>query len=108
MSTKLGCRYAALFLPVGLGMVMAGCSMDHSTTTGAAENLGASQRSVAELPRVVQSVPRIEATLACIRKTEVLKDKVFVVGPFADSTGKINSVALGATGAFVPQGGSAA
>jgi hypothetical protein len=60
------------------------------------------------LPRVVQAVPRIEAALACIRKTDALRDKVFVVGPFADSTGKINSVALGATGAFVPQGGSAA
>jgi hypothetical protein len=30
-----------------------------------------------------------------------------VVGPFADSTGKINAVAQGATGNFVPQGGSA-
>ena len=31
-----------------------------------------------------------------------------VVGSFADSTGKINAVAAGSTGAFVPQGGSAA
>jgi len=31
-----------------------------------------------------------------------------VVGSFADSTGKINATAQGATGAFVPQGGSAA
>lgn len=29
-------------------------------------------------------------------------------GPFADSTGKINAVAPGATGNFIPQGGSAA
>ena len=33
--------------------------------------------------------------------------KTFVVGPFADSTGKINSVAVGSTGNFIPQGGSA-
>ena len=37
-----------------------------------------------------------------------LRGVTFVVGPFADSTGKINAVAPGATGNFIPQGGSAA
>ena len=62
----------------------------------------------APLPTKVQTYTRIEDTLACIRRTEVLKGKTFVVGSFADSTGKINAVASGATGNFLPQGGSAA
>ena len=61
----------------------------------------------ASMPSSVQPYPRIEGTLACIRQTGVLRGKTFVVGPFADSTGKINAVAQGATGNFVPQGGSA-
>lgn len=60
------------------------------------------------MPSVVQPYARIEETLACIRSTGVLHGKTFVVGPFADSTGKINAVAPGATGNFIPQGGSAA
>lgn len=60
------------------------------------------------LPSVVQPYPRIESALACIRASGALQGRTFVVGPFADSTGKINAVAAGATGAFVPQGGSAA
>jgi hypothetical protein len=62
----------------------------------------------AELPSKVTPYPRIEGVLTCIRQTQALSGRVFVVGPFADSTGKVNSVASGATGAFVPQGGSAA
>ncbi len=62
----------------------------------------------AALPSVVQPYERIDNVLACIRATGVLRGLTFVVGPFADSTGKINTVAMGATGAFVPQGGSAA
>lgn len=62
----------------------------------------------ATLPTTVEPYPRIERTLACIRDTGVLSRKTFVVGPFADSTGKINAVAPGSTGNFVPQGGSAA
>ena len=57
---------------------------------------------------MVQSLPRIDTALSCIRASGAIKDRIFMVGPFADSTGKINSVAIGATGAFVPQGGSAA
>ena len=62
----------------------------------------------AALPSVVQPYPRIERTLRCIRDSGVLQNRTFVVGPFADSTGKINAVAPGATGNFIPQGGSAA
>lgn len=61
----------------------------------------------AALPTSVRPYPQIEQTLACIRSTGVLRGKIFEVGSFADSTGKINSVAPGATGAFIPQGGSA-
>jgi len=63
--------------------------------------------SKASMPSVVQPYPRIEGTLECIRRTGVLRDRTFVVGPFADSTGKINAVAVGSTGNFIPQGGSA-
>ncbi len=62
----------------------------------------------AALPSAVQPYPRIEETLYCIRRTGVLRGKTFVVGAFADSTGKINAVAAGSTGNFMPQGGSSA
>jgi hypothetical protein len=61
----------------------------------------------AALPTAVQPYPRIERVLGCIRETGVLRRRTFVVGSFADSTGKINAVAEGSTGNFVPQGGSA-
>jgi hypothetical protein len=61
----------------------------------------------ASLPTAVQPYPQIERALSCIRDTRVLQRRLFVVGSFADSTGKINAVADGATGNFVPQGGSA-
>lgn len=60
----------------------------------------------ASLPTAVKPYPRIETTLACIRSTGAVRGRTFVVGSFADSTGKLNQVANGATGAFVPQGGS--
>jgi hypothetical protein len=62
----------------------------------------------AALPTTIKGEPKIEAMLACIRSTGVLRRKTFEVGSFADSTGKGNSVAEGATGNFLPQGGSAA
>jgi hypothetical protein len=61
----------------------------------------------AALPTAVQPYPKIDRVLGCIRETGVLRRRTFVVGSFADSTGKINAVAQGATGNFVPQGGSA-
>jgi len=92
------CRsIASAVLLVGLG----GCqTVEHA-------RLSEPEVTAAALPTTVRPYPQIEQALACIRSTGVLKGKVFEVGSFADSTGKINSVAPGATGAFVPQGGSA-
>src|SRR5579885_2419902 len=63
--------------------------------------------TLAPLPTAVQPYGRIDETLACIRHTGVLRHTTFIVGAFADSTGKINSVAPGSTGNYLPQGGSA-
>ncbi len=49
----------------------------------------------------------IDAVLRCMNQSGVLRSKVFAVGPWVDSTGKINAVANGATGAFLPQAGTA-
>lgn len=59
-------------------------------------------------PSAVVRYPQADAVLSCIRDTGRLRNTTFSVGSFADSTGKINSVAVGATGNFLPQGGSAA
>jgi hypothetical protein len=76
-----------------------------ANSNGSSPNVPVTQ---AVLPTVIHPYERIDNALKCIRSTGVLEGRTFVVGPFADSTGKINSVAEGATGAFVPQGGSAA
>lgn len=94
-------RYTRLGMLAGL-ILLSGCrSAMHDESP---------QRELAvttsSLPSVVKPYPRIESTLACIRSTGAVHGKTFVVGSFADSTGKINQVANGATGAFVPQGGS--
>ena len=76
----------------------------------ACSNVGVSNKPLvtsAALPSVIDRYGPIERTLECVRESGVLRGRTFVVGPFADSTGKINSVAVGATGNFVPQGGSA-
>ena len=59
------------------------------------------------MPTAIKGYTRIDDVLYCIRRTGVLQHQTFVVGAFADSTGKINSVSPGSTGNFVPQGGSA-
>jgi hypothetical protein len=103
----VGTRIAAAVLALPL----AACetAWNQSTTDlGGPDKKGFVPVTKAAMPSVVQPYPRIEETLRCIRHTGVLHGKTFVVGPFADSTGKINSVALGATGNFIPQGGSAA
>lgn len=61
----------------------------------------------AELPSVVQRLALVDDVLLCIADTHVLEDVVFLIGSFADSTGKINATAQGGTGNFLPQGGSA-
>lgn len=86
-----------------LALLMAAC------TTTVDEN-GLTQPNVtkAALPSAVVPYEEIESTLICIGETGALEGKRFWVGAFADSTGKGNAVADGATGNFLPQGGSAA
>jgi hypothetical protein len=100
---------AALF-----AVIVALCGFTQSAVWNTSDSdLGGPDRKIripvtkASMPSSVQPYPRIETTLQCIRRTGVLRNKTFVVGPFADSTGKINAVAAGATGNFIPQGGSA-
>ena len=83
---------------------LAGCA----ATPTLDESVPAPQVNVSQaaLPKAVQPYPKIERVLHCVRDTGVLRGKSFVIGSFADSTGKINAVAQGATGNFVPQGGS--
>lgn len=64
--------------------------------------------SKAAPPSAVVRYAQADQVLACIRDTGRLRNTTFSVGSFADSTGKINAVAIGATGNFLPQGGSAA
>lgn len=63
--------------------------------------------TTASLPSKVRPYPQIDEALGCIARTRVLRGVTFEVGAFADSTGKINQVAIGATGNFMPQAGSA-
>lgn len=97
---------------IAAALMLGGCAQGFVWNSSETD-LGGPDRKIrvpvtkASMPSSVQPYPRIEATLACIRQTGVLRGKTFVVGPFADSTGKINAVAQGATGNFVPQGGSA-
>lgn len=92
---------AAIVLPA----VLAGCDTFHRDRLPVAHAVPV---TTASLPTVVQPYPRIERVLYCINNSGVLRGRRFVVGSFADSTGKINAVAQGATGNFVPQGGSSA
>lgn len=89
-----------------LAVTLAGCSFSAAELH---QDPGDTRRLAtnAELPKTVAPYGRISDALACIRSTGTLHNKTFVVGAFADSTGKINQVAPGATGAFLPQGGSA-
>jgi hypothetical protein len=80
----------------------AGCTL--MTNPEALEPLTATP---ARLPVKVTPSASIEGVLACMKETGALRDKVFAVGPWVDSTGKINAVATGATGAFLPQAGTA-
>lgn len=88
--------------------VLSGCVMPDARVAERSNVVPEVPVSTSVLPTVVQPYPKIEGILKCINKTGALKSKVFVVGSFADSTGKLNAVAPGATGNFVPQGGSSA
>lgn len=102
--TRLQRLFAAAAV-AGMAATVAGCA--HTGAAGDGDHPGMVPVTNAALPSLVQPYPRIEKTLQCIADTRVIRGVVFVVGSFADSTGKINSVAQGSTGAFIPQGGSA-
>lgn len=90
-------------LVVGVGLtVLAGCT-SLQTNSSDSDPLVTSSA----LPTRVKTYAPIDEALQCISDTGVLSKVTFVVGPFADSTGKVNAVAQGATGNFLPQGGSA-
>lgn len=113
MARAMGVRRAVLRAALVAVLVALGGCAQGSLWNASDTDLGGPDRKImlpvtkASMPSSVQPYPRIESTLRCIRRTGVLRGKTFVVGPFADSTGKINAVAPGATGNFIPQGGSA-
>jgi hypothetical protein len=85
-----------------LSCFAAGCS---PTTNPEATELFTA--TPARAPVKVKPASGIAGTLQCMKDTGALGRKVFAVGPWVDSTGKINAVANGATGAFLPQSGTA-
>jgi hypothetical protein len=89
-------------LAVGAGLFLSACVVSPSFKL--ARDVPVSR---AVLPSAVERYDEIEDVLACISQTGAIGGVTFVVGPFADSTGKINYAAAGATGNFIPQGGSA-
>lgn len=96
-------RYSTYTL-ASLALFLGGCAISPQEPTQMSEI----EVTQSTLPTVVKPVDRIDAVLQCIANEHVLENKLFIVGSFADSTGKINAVAQGATGNFMPQGGSAA
>jgi len=86
-------------------VILSGCA---SPTLTDEEGRTEPNVSRAAMPSTLARYTDLEDTLTCIRETGELDRVTFSVGSFADSTGKINSVADGATGNFLPQGGSAA
>ena len=95
----------ARLLLSGAAFVLAACTnpvlMDGSGS-------GVPNVSAAPMPSTLPRYAEIEEALACMRDSGQLINVTFSVGSFADSTGKINASADGATGNFLPQGGSAA
>lgn len=87
--------------------VLSGCT---TTRTAADDDPDRQDLSIktSSLPTIVKPYRRITSVLSCIKDHGFLEGVTFVVGPFADSTGKVNSVAAGSTGNYLPQGGSAA
>lgn len=97
-------RLLSKALAGGLALTgLVACSPVAPRASGQDPNVDVSQ---AAMPTILKPYAKIENLLYCIRRTNRLKNVVFSVGPFADSTGKINSTAAGATGNFLPQGGS--
>ena len=90
---------SGLVLLVGLSA----CSSTAPMNSGAMPYTATPAASAKE----VELSPHIEKALACIKDSRALRKVIFGVGPWVDSTGKINAVAQGATGAFLPQSGTA-
>jgi hypothetical protein len=84
-----------------VGVLTAGCQ------SATPEGLAPVTATPAAFPTVVKPSLAISRTLQCIRETGVVRGKTIAVGPWVDSTGKINAVSAGSTGAFLPQAGSA-
>lgn len=100
--TKAGASRAALLVA---GVALTACA-DPVVQDGAGSAVP--RVSAAPMPSTLPRYTQIEEALSCIRSTGQLRNVTFSVGSFADSTGKINTAAQGATGNFLPQGGSAA
>ena len=102
-------RLSGAFFALTSGcLLVTGCAPAPSGQ-GEAGPQGATPAS--QLASVAQVHAAVENTLLCIRQTGVLKGKTFVVGPFADTTGRISPSIPAAPAAArdaVPQGGSAA
>jgi hypothetical protein len=90
---------------IGVAAALAGCTQPVTI-----DEFGRSDVAVTKAapPSAVVRYQQADSVLGCIKDTGRLRNTVFSVGSFADSTGKINSVAVGATGNFLPQGGSSA
>lgn len=88
---------------VAFGLV--GCASPTVQSAGGQTDVNVTK---AALPSALPRYSEIDKALTCIRATGRLNRTTFSVGAFADSTGKINSVADGGTGNFLPQGGSSA
>jgi len=86
------------------GIALQGCTAAHLQDSNVRAEIPV---TTAALPTKVKPYPQIDEALKCIADARVLSGVTFQVGAFADSTGKINQVAVGATGNFMPQGGSA-
>ena len=98
----------AFFALTSGSLLVTGCAPAPSGQ-GEAGPQGAAPAS--QLASVAQVHAAVDSTLSCIRQTGVLKGKTFVVGPFADTTGRISPsipAAQAAARDAVPQGGSAA
>lgn len=100
----MGGRFAKLGCATMMAAALLACA---PATVVSPDGVADANVTRASLPSAVRPYAQIEGALACINRTGALRGKVFVVGPFADSTGKINAVAEGGTGNFIPQGGSA-
>lgn len=88
-----------IILPVVLASVLAGC--------GTAVNDAYIPVTQAVPPRASGPSAAISQALACIRRSNALRGTRIAIAIHADGTGKINAIAEGSTGNFLPQGTTA-